>query len=274
MVEVRQSRANSHPVPLGADADAARDGEAAADQPAVAGQQPHIVQRVEEDKLGAVAAQGIEIVGVVETKGVVARHGDSEIGGSRGAKRRRRRQRRRAGGDGEPRVEIDAARDRLRHAVHDCIGACRLARRDQAEAALAQRQALVTPNGAEHRQLSVALDGGAQLGDLPLGTDAVDDDAGDLQPRRDAARHAEGVDSQHDWRAREPRQRGEGIAAGDVDAVVQALASLNQRDVAAGAARERGEELAFALGVENQECGRAVRWRARATSDRCGPARS
>ena len=79
------------------------------------------------------------------------------------------------------------------------------------------------------------------------------DHAGETQPgveiaqaeqqRRDAASYAAGVDHQYHRSAQQARQGGAAVAAFQIDAVVQSLVALDNRDVGAGgvAAEQRAD---------------------------------
>ena len=141
----------------------------------------------------------------------------------------------------------------LRHGVprggDDRVGLQGLLRRRQAEMPLAHGEAFVAADGAEHGNVGVALERLDELRRLTLRPDLVEDDSGDprfrvelrvaADQRRDAARHAEGVDDEHDRRAQQLGERRAGIAALQIDAVVQAFVALDDRDVARRATRER-----------------------------------
>ena len=120
---------------------------------------------------------------------------------------------------------------------------------------------LVAADGAEHRQIGVALQRLPQLHLLPRGADLVEDDSGDphlrieggvaLHQRRDPARHAEGVDDHDDRRAEQLRQGRARIRAFEIETVVQSLVALDQRQIGVrGAAGECFKNFRRRLGVE------------------------
>ena len=108
-------------------------------------------------------------------------------------------------------------------------------------------EAAVAGQSAEHGNARIPLDGLPDFALLPRRADLVQDDARDLylrvedliaqHQRSHPARHAERVDDEDDGRRGELRQRGARVLALKVDAIVQALVALDQREIRAGRAR-------------------------------------
>ena len=107
--------------------------------------------------------------------------------------------------------------------------------------ALDDREARVALDGAEHGDIGVVLDHEAQLRLVPAAAKVVEDHAGDADvaverlvaedQRRDAARHAAGVDDQDHRQVEHLRHRRVAVAAVEGEAVVEALVALDDRDV-------------------------------------------
>ena len=113
---------------------------------------------------------------------------------------------------------------------------------------------VVMVHGAEHRHVGVVLDHGPQLGLVARAAELVEDDSGNADTPvkrlvaedqwRNAARHAARIDHQHHRRVQQCRQRGVGVAAVQIQPVVQTLVAFDQGDIGPpGATRERGADL-------------------------------
>jgi hypothetical protein len=161
-------------------------GKAAADQQAVAGGQPGVLQGIEEHGFGAGGGQCIQVVGVVEAEGGVAGDGD--------AYRRSRYCARRGGGgasvgvaEGQQAIEVDLRGDALADGGDVAFGLGGFVGRHQAQVALDQGQFGILLHRADHRHVGVVLDHGAQLGFVAAAAEAVEDHAGDADAVRSKA---------------------------------------------------------------------------------------
>ena len=163
--------------------------------------------------------------------------------------------------DLKQRVDVDLFGHRRRQPVDAVGGRVDLVGRDQAEVALGDLERGVALDRAEHGDVGIALERGAQLALVARPADLVEDHAGDAHlgievpvaenQRRDAAGHAHGIDHQHHRRAQQPRKRGVAVAALGIDAVEQSLVALDHGET--GIARLAGEQradLGLAHGVE------------------------
>ncbi len=145
------------------------------------------------------------------------------------------------GGDFEQAVEIDVRADDGTDRRHALARGIRLVARHQAELALDDLQPRIAGDGAEHADVGVVLDHGAQLLLVPAAAEVVEDDAGDADvaierlvaedQRRDAARHAAGVDDQDDRQRERLGERRVAVAAVEREPVVEPLVALDDRDV-------------------------------------------
>jgi hypothetical protein len=133
--------------------------------------------------------------------------------------------------------------------------------RHQAQVALDQRQFGVFLHRAEHRDIGVMLDHGAQLGFVAAPAEAVEDHAGDADvaveglvaedQRGDAARHAARIEHQDHRQVEQAGQRRIAVRAVEVESVVEALVAFDQADFGVMAvAGELG--LQFAVGREEK----------------------
>ncbi len=231
-------------------------GEAAADEEAVERRRQGAVgERVEGHQLGALGGQRLEVVGVVEAEGLVARdaYAQRRAGRSQGGV-----------GDGGGGIfvaarssklthapEIDAAGNQLAHRAHALGCVAEFVIGHQTEVPLGQREARILGHGAQHRHVGVVLDDGAQLALVARPADVVEDHAADADARveglvaedqrRDAARHAACVEHQQHRQAELGGERGVAVAAVQRQAVVQALVAFHQADV--GTAHALPEDL-------------------------------
>ena len=144
------------------------------------------------------------------------------------------------GGDGAHAVQVDALADDLLYLCDHLGRAERLAGRLQAQMPLDDADLRAAADGADHLDVAVALEHGAQLVLVPRPGDLVEDDAGDvdvrlelresLYQRRDRAGHVAGVDHQDDRGAQLAGQVGGAALALDIDAVEEAHVALDHRD--------------------------------------------
>ena len=240
-------------------------GEAAAEEEGIDLGQARIGNRAEEHQFGAGLLEGVEVVGVVEAEGRIARDAQAQ-----------RRLRLGCACRGSTRPQHFVGRRRLQqavdvHLIRDGIGnrgdarpgRRRFVGRHQAEVALDDAELRIVEHGAEHRHVGVVLDDGAQLGFVARAAEAVEDDAGDADvaieglvaedQRGDAARHAARIQHQHDGQVEQPGQRRIAVAAGEVEPVVEALVALDEGNVRVRAVTGEGvDQLVMRLHVEVQ----------------------
>ena len=217
-----------------------------------------------ENKLRPGGGEGLKVVRIIEAEGRVPRDGDADIRFARGGlwrqghiqPRRARRRLLQSGHvhpGGHPRADGRHALVQHRH----------VARRRQPQMPLAQRHGGVLAHRAEHRDIRIALHGGAQLGLVARPAHPVENDARDAdifakgriaqKQGRDAARHALAVDHQHHGRIQQLRHGGVGVGAVKGDAVIKPLVGLDQADIRLPPlAGEKSAHLLPLLGVEVQ----------------------
>ena len=210
-------------------------------------------RREGDDRRAGMAPAG-EDVRVDEGEGVVA--------GERDAVSRRRQGRAVAGGEAadlagkrHDRVEIDAAFDLVGDAVEPRVEVAVLARLDQAEMPRGQGEGLAAAERAEDRDAG-RNDSVGDVGAVPVGGDAVEDDAGDADGgvvRGKAARHGGGrlglagrVEDEENRQAIAGGEVGGGAApAGRAgQAVEQAHRRFDQHEVRIGRRDRRGSRRA------------------------------
>ena len=107
-------------------------------------------------------------------------------------------------------------------------------------------------HGAEHRDVGVMFDHGAQFGFVTRAAELIQNYAGDADiaieclvaedQRGDAACHAAGVDDQHHRRGQQVGERGVGVRAIEIETVVQSFVAFDEADIRARRACSEGAQ--------------------------------
>ena len=186
-------------------------GETAAQEQRIDIRQARILKRVERDELGVGGAQRLKIAGIIKRKRGIARDADAHVGlhGYRTDRRARRNisQGGRRGSDCQQAVDIHLRGDVRGDGADLGVRRRGFVARYQSEMALDDGEGIVVMHGAEHRDVGVMFDHGAQFGFVTRAAELIQNYAGDADiaieclvaedQRGDAACHAAGVDDQH-----------------------------------------------------------------------------